>query len=436
MKKMLLSAAAFAVVAVSAVAVAPTTSEAIPAFARQTGAACLSCHFQTFPALNAFGRAFKMGSFTDVGEQALVEDDNLSLPAVLNATVVIRGNYTNTKTTGVASTGTWNVPSETPILIAGRLGSNTGAFIEFANGGAAAGVGGAGAPVSVGNWQIMNSFDMGGFKVGVSAHNSTFGGSAIMEYSNVFGQHSGKNAGGNLSAIQAAGFANPTLGAGVWAGNEMGNLQFALVAPSSAQGTNVGFKLAKLIRGVLTTELGGFDTLVGFGYVTGDAGRPTTVVAPTVPGVGPVPMSLQFVDLQFQGDVGDMSLGIYADYANAKGKTSTDPAVVGGNFYGAAGLNTAGAKFDAWSIRADLKPLHNLGVGIGYAYQKQTPGAAAAAGSVAQKITTAQIAAFYEIYQNFEINLIYNSAKTVNGGLVAGANTTTNTTTIEFEGLL
>ena len=44
MKKSILSAAAFAVVAVSAVAVAPTTSEAIPAFARQTGAACLSCH--------------------------------------------------------------------------------------------------------------------------------------------------------------------------------------------------------------------------------------------------------------------------------------------------------------------------------------------------------------------------------------------------------
>ncbi|HKI62082.1 MAG TPA: hypothetical protein VKA31_07295, partial [Mariprofundaceae bacterium] len=144
MKKTLLSAAAFAVVAVSAVAVAPTTSEAIPAFARQTGAACLSCHFQTFPAINGFGRAFKKGSFTDVGEQALVEDDNLSIPSVLNATVVIRGDFTNTKVTGLPigttnpniSSGAWNIPSETPILIAGRLGSNTGAFVEFANGGA------------------------------------------------------------------------------------------------------------------------------------------------------------------------------------------------------------------------------------------------------------------------------------------------------------
>ncbi|WP_167632071.1 hypothetical protein [Mariprofundus ferrooxydans] len=429
MKKMLLSAAAFAVVAVSAVAVAPTTSEAIPAFARQTGAACLSCHFQTFPALNSFGRAFKMGSFTDVGEEALVEDDNLSLPAVLNATVVIRGNYTNQKTTGFASNGTWNIPSETPILIAGRLGSNSGAFIEFANGGAGAGVAGAGAPVSVGNWQLLNSWDMGGFKVGVGAHNSGFGGSAIMEYSNVFGQHSGKNAGNNLSAINAAGFTAPTLGAGVWVGNEMGNLQFSLVAPSAAQGTNVGTKLGKLVRGVLTTELGGFDTLIGFGFVTGDAGK----AAPAAPQAGVLyagvnPMNLQFVDVQFQGDIGDMSLGVYADYANAKGKTSATGTA---NFYGGA---PAGGKFDAWSIRADLKPLHNLGVGVGFASNKLNNGVA---GAPAQKVTTAQVAAFYEIYQNFEINLIYNTAKTSNAGNVAGVPAVTvNTTTIEFEGLL
>ncbi|TLS66944.1 hypothetical protein FEF65_08245 [Mariprofundus erugo] len=428
MKKMLLSAAAFAVVAVSAVAVAPTTSEAIPAFARQTGAACLSCHFQTFPAINAFGRAFKMGSFTDVGEQALVEDDNLSIPSVLNATVVIRGNYTNTATTGLTSNGAWAVPSETPILIAGRIGSNSGAFVEFANGGA-----GAAAGVTVGNWQFINSFDMGGFKIGAGMHNSGFGGSAIMEVSNVFGQHSGKLAGGNLSAINAAGFNAATIGAGMWVGNEMGNLQLSLVAPQAAQGTNVGLKFARLVRGVLTTELGGFDTLIGFGSVTGTAGRPATVPVGGVAGVGPVPMDLLFVDVQAQGEIGDMSLGIYGDFANAKGKTSTDAAAaIPNNFYGGA---AAGGKFDAWSLRAELKPLHNMGFGIGVANNKLTSGVA---GTIATKVATTQVAAFYEIYQNFEINLIYNSAKTSGGGTVAApaVGTTTNTTTIEFEALM
>ncbi|TLS77356.1 hypothetical protein FE236_04275 [Mariprofundus erugo] len=433
MKKMLLSAAAFAVVAVSAVAVAPTTSEAIPAFARQTGAACLSCHFQTFPAINAFGRAFKMGSFTDVGEQALVEDDNLSIPSVLNATVVIRGNYTNSATTGATSVGTWSVPSETPILIAGRIGSNSGAFVEFANGGTANTPAAGGGTVAVGNWQFINSFDMGGFKIGGGMQNSTFGGSSVMEVSNVFGQHSGKLAGTNLSAIQAAGFAGATISAGLWAGNEMGNLQFALVAPSAAVGTNVGLKFARLVRGVLTTELGGFDTLIGFGLVNGTAGRPATVPVGGVAGVGPVPMDLQFIDVQAQGEIGDMSLGIYGDFANAKGKTSTDPlAAITTNFYGGAG---AGGKFDAWSLRAELKPLHNMGFGIGVANRKLSTGVA---GAIATKVATTQVAAFYEIYQNFEINLIYNSAKTSGGGTVAApaVGTTTNTTTIEFEALM
>lgn len=42
----------------------PGEAEAVPAFARQTGMACNSCHFQHFPTLNAFGRAFKAGGYT------------------------------------------------------------------------------------------------------------------------------------------------------------------------------------------------------------------------------------------------------------------------------------------------------------------------------------------------------------------------------------
>jgi len=239
MKKMIFSAAAFALVAVSGMALAPTTASAIPAFARQTGAACLSCHFQAFPALKAFGRAFKMNSFTDVGDEALVEDDNLSLPAVLNASVVIRGDMTHTNPAGAsASTTVYNVPSETPILIGGRLGTNSGAFIEFANGGTDSGSGGGN--VTVGNWQFLNSFDVGGFKVGLSAHNSGFGASGIMEVSNVFGQHGGKLGGKSLSAMQSMGFSQAILGVGTWVGNDLGIVQFSLVAPGAAQGTNVG----------------------------------------------------------------------------------------------------------------------------------------------------------------------------------------------------
>ncbi len=439
MKKVIFSAAAFGMVAVSGMALAPTTAEAIPAFARQTGAACLSCHFQTFPALKAFGRAFKRNSFTDVGDEALVEDDNLSIPAVLNATVVIRGNYTNTKKTGKASSGAWNIPSETPILIAGRLGTNTGAFIEFANGGAGAGsatktsVNGA---VAVGNWQLLNSWDVGDFKVGLGAHNSTFGGSAVFETSNVFGQHGGKLAGSNVSAIQAAGFGKATLGVGAWVGNEMGDIQFALVAPSGAQATNVGLKLAKLIRGHLFLDAAGWDTMIGFGVVTGTAGKSN--VAPAAPNVtGKFNMDLQFVDFQAQGEVGDMSVGFYADYAQSKGKTLTGAAAVGSQFYG--GLAQSGDKFTGYSARVEVKPLDHVLFGIGYGYNKVSDAAAKVAGLIGAKTTTFHLAATYEVYQNLELNLVYDSAKTTPSAARAAAgatSSTTKTTMLEFEGLL
>ncbi|MDH5736606.1 MAG: cytochrome C, partial [Gammaproteobacteria bacterium] len=36
---------------------------AVPAFARQTDMTCNSCHFQSFPALNSFGRVFRAGGY-------------------------------------------------------------------------------------------------------------------------------------------------------------------------------------------------------------------------------------------------------------------------------------------------------------------------------------------------------------------------------------
>src|SRR3989338_10301607 len=82
MKKTLIAAA---VVILSALSfVLPETASAAPTFARQTGMACNSCHFQHFPTLNAFGRAFKAGGYTMVGGQSLVEGDLLSIPTTLN----------------------------------------------------------------------------------------------------------------------------------------------------------------------------------------------------------------------------------------------------------------------------------------------------------------------------------------------------------------
>ncbi|MFQ5519413.1 MAG: hypothetical protein ACE5E3_05370, partial [Mariprofundus sp.] len=138
MKKMILSAAAFAVVALSSMAVAPTTSEATPGFARQTGAACLSCHFQAIPRLSAMGRGFKIGGYRDMGEQALIEDDHLSLPAVFNAALLFKArvNFTNQPLGGFGAQDSSGIqwPDEAALLIGGRYGEHVGGLTEW-NGG-------------------------------------------------------------------------------------------------------------------------------------------------------------------------------------------------------------------------------------------------------------------------------------------------------------
>lgn len=453
MKKTLLSAAAFAVVAVSAVAVAPTTSEAIPAFARQTGAACLSCHFQSFPALTAFGRAFKRGAFTDVGEQALVEDEGLSIPASLNASLVLRAAYTNTKTNTPAtattpnpaapgySNGTWSLPVEAPLLIAGRVGSNIGAFGEFVGGASGANV----SPTA--NWQVMSSFDFGSFKGGLNVFNTGFGFTAGIETSNVVGQHAGvlNSLGGNLSATHALGFrAVNTQGAVVWAGNELWQVQVGGVAPDvpmvaaalalpAGLTSNVGFHLAPMARVFVTPEVAGWDTGIGFGIVSGTVGAGAPAGA-AVPGQKVAGMNLWFIDAQAQGEIGDTSIGLYADYASTKDKVATN---VLANVFGAMGPHAATAradKTDGWSFRATVKPLHNIILGAGYGQTTYKP-----AGLTGGKRKAWQIAGTYEIYQNAELTLSYNDTKLDAGYQVAGAvgqALDTKTTTLLFEALM
>jgi len=396
MKKLLLSAAAFAVVAVSTAVVSPNKAEAIPAFARQTGAACLSCHFQTFPAINAMGRAFKQGAFTDVGDQALVEDDGLSIPSTLNATFVLRAQYSKTKATGAAATTTLGIPADTVLLMAGRVGENMGAFVEF-NGGAA-------------NWQLMTSFDMGSAKVGFNVQNTGFGPTAAIETSNVFGQHGGKLNGKALSAIAAltsvAGGNSVSLGA--WAGNDMGTAQLALVGGSAiadvANGAvPVDAKLATLVRVFATPEVGDIDLGVGFGLITGKMGTK----------LAPEKADALFVDFQAQGEFGEeMSYGVYADWARNKGDLTS-------NVFGAA--NT---KANGYSARVEIKPTHHLMFGLGYGANTVKPLAA----GVSTKTTKTQFAATYEVYQNAELNFFYLNSK-------AGA-VTTKKTFFEIEALM
>ena len=430
MKKILLSAAAFAMVAASAIAVAPNTAQAIPAFARQTGMACYACHFQSFPALAEFGRSFKRDAFTDVGSEALVEDDNLSIPAVLNAALALHAAYSNVDNNATTGTGglpankaapgfkkgIWSLPIEAPLMLAGRVGKNVGAFVEFDGGSQPAN----GSPAA--NWQVMSSFDMGNFRMGLNAFDTSFGYTAGIETFNTFGQHDGVLNGGDVSAVVNIGNGNDAgpLGAGavqtegltLWAGNDMWFAALTGWSPMPGAGaSNIGFSLIPGIRVAVTPQVMGWDTEIGGGWTAGTVGA--TAVAATAgpnivtPGYKVAGADLWFIDAQAQGSVGNTSVGVYADYAHTKAKTNVDYNVFGAQSM-PDGLATAAntGKTDGFSIRATIKPIPQWVFEAGYGQTKYTPTT-----GQSTKLKIWQIGGQYELYQNFNLKLMYEDDK-------------------------
>ena len=125
-----------AVLATTAVFVTP--SQAVPAFARQTGKACASCHFQHYPALNDYGRDFKASGYVDMGKQGTVKgtkDNELSLPEMLNASVFLKvrhqqSNGSDLPDAPTTASGQWQAPDEFALLLGGRVAPNIGFLIE------------------------------------------------------------------------------------------------------------------------------------------------------------------------------------------------------------------------------------------------------------------------------------------------------------------
>jgi len=110
----------------------PRLGAAVPAFARQTGQSCSACHFQHFPTLTAFGETFKSGNYALVGGQSMVEGDILSLPAVLNLSMILKMKYVKTDggSRQGADRGEFQMPDEASIFLGGRVGKNIGFLVE------------------------------------------------------------------------------------------------------------------------------------------------------------------------------------------------------------------------------------------------------------------------------------------------------------------
>ena len=142
-------------------------------------------------------------------------------------------------------------------------------------------------------------------------------------------------------------------------------------------------------------------------------------------------MDMQWIYGQMQGEVGDMSIGVYADWAHAKGKGAT---AANGNLLGAQDAGTAGGltgqvlingqKYDAYSIRATLEPVARLTVGAGYGYRKTTLSA-----TTANKHSVFKLGAGYSIYQNMIVSLSYMSDRVTTA---ANVSNTVKTTVLDY----
>ena len=314
----------------------PQSANAVPAFARQTGLACSSCHFQHYPTLNAFGRAFKAGGYTMVGGQSLIEGDMLSLPSVLNASMVLKVRYQKTNgdyyytdsdgnptlkkseaddpdvtTSGKIGTnmGALQFPDEAALLIGGRAGEHVGFLLE----GQMADPDGA----FFASFKMPFVYDVAGSKISIIPFATDAGGAPYgFELLNTGALRMSRTLEhrGDISAQQYVGTDKEAEGIAIVGYNNMGYLNVTLWTPN--HGEVAVNRPAYYFRVAATPTVSGWDVGGGIQYWTGKVGRDAD-------GGGDLETNAMAVDVQAQGKVSTMPLGVYVTYASAD-KSETD----------------------------------------------------------------------------------------------------------------
>lgn len=109
----------------------------VPAFSRQTGLACSSCHYN-FPQLTPFGRLFKLNGYTLTGLTTIGQPGDsagkgsLKLSPIPGVAAMLVSSITQTaKTIPGTQNGTVAFPDQFSIFAAGQISPNLGAFTQF-----------------------------------------------------------------------------------------------------------------------------------------------------------------------------------------------------------------------------------------------------------------------------------------------------------------
>ena len=439
MKKIVLSLAGV----MAAVAFAPEAS-AVPVFARQTGMACSACHFQHFPLLNGFGRAFKNGGFTMVGAQGKVEDHpehgpGLDIPDRLNLGVLTSAYWQDE----VGSAGgankkdqaRWGVPSsggELSIFYGGRASEFAGFLSEL-------GAAGSAGAAATGAAKLALLFPVGDMRAGLVAYTGGQGAAYGFETQNTGAADTHKLMGNSGPSKQhvAATYAGSYLGTRVdatginlVANTSMGFVsvgKYGAVGPGTGSANDLPLTYARIVANL---DLAGWDVGFGAQHFSGDMSNLAATVQNSY--------NANVIDVQAQGELAGMPAGLYVTYGTAPANNTGNTMAAGWSTLvkvNSMAQNDLAAK--SLNIAGSLEFVH--GATVQAALRSATLDVGAANTSLGN--TSAQsysdnavmIGATYDLTQNIALGLNYtvqsgsawDQYKTKNGKDAVGQTSTT-----------
>jgi hypothetical protein len=396
---------------------------ALPLFARQTGIACSACHFQHFPMLNGFGRAFKSAGYTMMIAQGKVEGEGLAIPNTLNMAVLATAGYEKTnqaagigpkKTTG---DGAFYVPGtggELSLFFGGRVNENAGFLAELGTGGPAAAGATATATSALGSAKLPILFEVAapqfkvseGTRAGVvpfttDAQGASYGFEVLNTGANAVHQMSGTPGlngahSAAFSAQQYIGTAGSATGLAFVANNPMGFINLTKYDQTGIAGGALASLGSTYVRVAGMFDLAGWDAGAGIQIWRGNSAvAGASTYADT---------RATAIDGQMQGRLGVMPVGFYASYATAPAGTNTyniDPITTASVTYGTA-----------------TKSAFNISAEVGVIPEKVTLGAAIRFGKSGVKVGVASnasdnaimLVATYKLAQNMMASFSLTSA--------------------------
>jgi hypothetical protein len=402
---------------------------ALPLFARQTGMVCSGCHFQHFPMLNGFGRAFKSAGFTMMGAQGKVEGEGLAIPNTLNMAVLATAGYEKTnqtagigpqKTTGDGAIYVPGTGGELSVFFGGRVSENAGFLAEVGTGGSVSGTAISGAHSSaklpilfetaVPNLKMTEGMFAGFVPFTTDDHGASYGFEVLNTGANVVHQMStsGLNGahGAALSAQQFIGTDGSATGVAFVASSPMFFINLTKYDQTGIANGSLAVLGSTYVRIAGMFDLSGWDAGVGIQSWSGNSSAyaaGTYVYTDT---------KARAIDGQLQGRVGDTPVGFYASYATAPAGTNTynmDPAkAVAGSavFTGIYGTLTK----SAFNISAEVGVVPDkvtLGVAVRYGKSGVAVTGAPSSNTTDNSIT---LIATYKLTQNMMASFLLTNA--------------------------